>query len=341
MQQQVTLSIEQAQALGLEVLLGNGFNHEHATAITRSVVSAQRDECHSHGLYRLIGCVDTARLGGIDGNARPEVVDHAPSIVKVKANRGSSLSAFERGKPLLVEKANATGIAVLAITESFHFSALWQEVEALSDEGLVALAMTPTHPFVAPAGGTKALLGTNPFAFSWPRPGKAPYTFDFATSVIARGEIELHRRAGEAIPEGWALDAQGNPTTDPDTALKGAMLAFGGHKGSALSTMIELLAGPLIGDVLGHETAAAAESGEKRPYHGEFVVAISPRAFLGEAADEHLAHAETLFEEIAGQGARLPSQRRFAARQRSLADGVKIPRQLHEELKALIPNSRR
>jgi LDH2 family malate/lactate/ureidoglycolate dehydrogenase len=95
----------------------------------------------------------------------------------------------------------------------------------------------------------QALLGTNPFAFGWPREGQLPYVFDFATSVAARGEIELHRRAGTTLPEGWAIDAEGRPTTDPETALAGAMLSFGGHKGSAIGTMIELLAGIMIGDL--------------------------------------------------------------------------------------------
>ena len=239
------------------------------------------------------------------------------------------------GKPHLIEKAKRSGIAALAINNSFHFSALWPEVEALSAEGLVALAMTPSHAFVAPAGGTSPLFGTNPIAFSWPRPGNTPYTFDFATSVVARGEIELHRRAGKSIPEGWAIDNEGNSTTDPVAALAGAMLPFGSYKGSALSAMVELLAGPLIGDLLGHETQAANTEKTGKPFHGELIIAMSPEAFLGNDADTHLKHAELLFEGILAQGARLPSQRRFAARERSRNSGITFPNALHEELKAL------
>lgn len=335
MEHDITLSLDQAQALSRRILHNAGFGPGHVEAITRSVVAAQRDECHSHGLYRLLGCVETARRGGLDPQAVPEVIDHAPGIVKVDARYGSSLLAFEQGLAPLREKAERNGIAVLAINHCFHFSALWSEVEAISELGLAGLAMNPTHAFVAPAGGVRALLGTNPFAFSWPRPGGNPYTFDFATSVVARGEIELHRRAGDSIPEGWALDDQGQPTTDPTAALEGAMLPFGGHKGSALSTMIELLAGPLIGDALSHETHAANEEGTGRPCHGELVIALSPRAFLGEQHEAGLLHAERLFEEMLGQGARLPSQRRFEARVRSLESGVSIPAALYRELQAL------
>ncbi|MEQ8286296.1 Ldh family oxidoreductase [Thalassospira sp.] len=332
----VTLSIEQAEKLSLAVLEGNGFSHDHAAAITRSVVAAQSDECHSHGLYRLIGCVQTARNGGLDTHAEPEIIDQAPAITRVNALKGCSLLSFEKGLPFLIEKSRACGISVLAINNSFHFSALWPEVEAISSQGLVGLAMTPTHAFVAPTGGTKPLLGTNPIAFSWPRPGRTPYTFDFATSMIARGEIELHRRAGKSIPDDWAIDENGAPTTDAAKALEGAMLTFGGHKGSALSTMIGLLAGPLIGDVLGHETHAASEDAPGKPHHGEIIIAFCPETFLGSDAQKHLEHAEDLFEGIIEQGARLPSQRRFEARERSRENGVTIPKALHDELVSLV-----
>ncbi|MDW5375773.1 Ldh family oxidoreductase [Halomonas sp. HP20-15] len=335
MAEELTLSLTDAEALSRQVLLNNGFNPAHAAAITRSVVAAQRDECHSHGLYRLIGCAQTAQYRGIDPHAEPAVIDQAPSVVRVDANRGSSLLAFERGLPLLVEKAQRNGIAVLGINNSFHFSALWQEVEALSDQGLAGIAMTPSHAYVAPAGGKSPLFGTNPFAFSWPRPGKTPYTFDFATSVVARGEIELHKRAGESLPEGWAIDREGNPTSDPQAALDGALLPFGGYKGSALSSMIELLAGPLIGDLLGHETQPATPDGQGKPFHGELIIAFSLETFLGDDKERQQRHAEALFDAIVDQGARLPSQRRFAARERSRAAGVTIPWALYDELKAL------
>lgn len=331
----VTLTLDQARALSRDILTHNGFSQAHAEAITRSVVAAQRDECHSHGLYRLISCVETLRNGGVDPQAIPETIDQAPGLVRVDAHRGCSLLAFEQGRPALIDKTRMNGVAALAITNSFHFSALWPEVESLAEAGLVALAMTPSHAFVAPAGGNAPLFGTNPIAFSWPRPGAAPYTFDFATSVVARGEIELHRRSGEPIPEGWAIDSDGQPTTDPVAALAGAMLPFGGHKGSALSTMIELLAGPLIGDRLGHETQAASADGQGMPFHGELLLALSPEVFLGPEADTRLKHAEALFESVIEQGARLPSQRRQAARQRSLERGVTIPATLFAELEGL------
>jgi LDH2 family malate/lactate/ureidoglycolate dehydrogenase len=236
---------------------------------------------------------------------------------------------------LLVDKARAGGIAALAINNCVHFAALWPEVEALAEEGLVAFACTPSHAWVAPAGGIAPIFGTNPIAFGWPRPGKHPYVFDFATSMVARGEIELHRRAGKPIPPGWGIDAAGAPTTDAEAALAGAMLTFGGHKGSALATMVELIAGPLIGDLTSRESIAADAGAKASPLGGELIIVIDPAGFLGDAVAAHLNRAEALFEGILAQGARLPSQRRYEARERSLLEGVDVPAQLLADIEAL------
>jgi len=338
MSDEVILSLDEVRRLSIDVLEAGGLSPDHAHAIAAVVHAGQRDECHSHGVYRLIGCVRSVKEGKVDPNAVPEVVDHAPALVRVDARYGFSPLAFERGKPLLVEKARRMGLAAMAINNCFHFSALWPEVEAISEDGLVALAMTPSHSWVAPAGGTKPVFGTNPFAFAWPRPNGLPFVFDFATSAVARGEIELHRRAGKPIPTGWAIDRDGNPTTDPAAAMAGAMLTFGGHKGSALSAMIELMAGPLIGDMTSAESMAFDEGVGAAPCHGELILAFDPKVFLGEDAAQHVARAEKMFEAIVGQGARLPSQRRYEARERSHANGVRIPKALYDDLKALLPS---
>ncbi|WP_430699602.1 Ldh family oxidoreductase [Mesorhizobium captivum] len=142
---------------------------------------------------------------------------------------------------------------------------------------------------MAPARGTKPLFGTNPIAFAWQRADNHPSVFDFATSATARGEIELHRRAGKTIPHGLALDNDGRPTIDPAEALHGAMLTFGGHKGSALSTMVELLAGPLIDDMISMESKAFDDGLGTTPCHGELILIFDPSVFLGDALGKNLA----------------------------------------------------
>jgi delta1-piperideine-2-carboxylate reductase len=337
MEDTVNFSIAELFELSNRVLLENGMAPDHACAIARVIVAGQRDECQSHGIYRLIGCVNTLRNGKVVPHARPELTDVTPALVRVNANFGYSQLAFEMGSRVLVQKARRTGIAALVINNCFHFSALWPEVEFLAGEGLAALAMTPSHSWVAPAGGTKPLFGTNPIAFAWPRSGRFPYVFDFATSAIARGEIELHRRAGKPIPTNWAVDENGAPTDDPTAAMRGAMMTFGGHKGSALSAMVELLAGPLIGDITSVESQDFDGGVGATPCHGELILAFNPAIFsCGDSACD-AQRAEALFAGIVDQGARLPSQRRFDARLRSEAGGISVSRQLLNDVLALIP----
>nr|NLU60195.1 oxidoreductase [Pseudomonas sp. BIGb0427] len=246
-----------------------------------TIVAGERDGCASHGLYRVLGCVGSLKAGKVVADARPEVIDQAPSIVRVDAGGGFSQLAFQAGLPLLqsqgpTQRHRRPGDQPLCAL----FSALWVEIEQLAEAGLVALAFTPSHAWVAPAGGHRPVFGTNPIAFGWPRAGTHPYVFDFATSAIARGDIELHRRAGKAIPEGWGVDEHGQPSTDPNVVLdRGAMLTFGGHKGSALAAMVELIAGPLIGDLTSAESLAHADGSKSSPYHGELLIALDPRRF--------------------------------------------------------------
>ncbi|WP_172118845.1 Ldh family oxidoreductase [Halomonas hibernica] len=330
------MSLEEAEVLAKAVLNAQGFNQEQTHALSQAVIAGQRDECHSHGLYRLLNCVKTLAAGKVVANAQPEVYDHAPGIVRVDAKGGFSQLAFEAGLPILTAKAREQGIAALAINHCVHFSALWVEIEAITDQGLVALACNPSHAWVAPAGGNRPLLGTNPLAFGWPRPnGQPPFIFDFATSAIARGDIELHHRENKPIPEGWGIDRLGQHSQNAADVLDGALLTFGGHKGSALSIMIELIAGPLIGDLTSAESLAYDDGAGASPYHGELILAMDPERFLGSTLEDYMARAEDLFSSIIAQGARLPSQRRYTARQRTQKEGISIPESLYQELSRL------
>jgi delta1-piperideine-2-carboxylate reductase len=332
----VVLTLDEVHDLSYRVLTRHGMSEAHANAIANVITQGQRDECHSHGIYRLLVCVRSLCIGKVNPRAEPTLRDVSAGVVAVDAHYGFSLLAFETGLPVLLDKARRQGIAALAINRCFHFSALWPEVEAIAREGLVGLAMNPSHSWVAPAGGTRPVFGTNPLAFAWPRPGREPFAFDFATSAIARGDIELHVREDKPIPPHWAIDDEGRPTTDAQAALRGAMQTFGGHKGSALAAMIELLAGALIGDLTSMESQAFDEGVGATPCHGELLIALDPKVFLGDGYEAALARAETLFGAVTAQGARLPSQRRFDARERSIRDGVRIPRVLYDDVLALL-----
>lgn len=331
----VAMTLDSLRDLARAKLRAAGLAGDHADAVAETMVSGERDGCASHGIYRLLVADRSIRAGVVVPDAVPQVSEPKAGLVRVDGGGGFAQLAFERGMPLLVEKARANGIAALALNHVVHFAALWPEVEMLAEQGLVALAFTPSHAWVAPAGGTKPVFGTNPIAFGWPRPGRDPFVFDFATSAVARGEIELHRREGRAVPEDWGYDAEGRGTTDAEAVLNGAMRTFGGHKGSALAAMVELLAGPLIADMTSAESIAADQGRGGSPIGGELILAIDPAGFLGEAVQAHLERAEAMFATIEGQGARLPSQRRYAARARSLSEGVTIPAGLYADIMAI------
>lgn len=316
------------------VLQQGGLNQAQAQATAEALVTAEQDQCYSHGLYRIEGIFKTLASEIADGAAMPTVDDPPDkAIVKVDAHGGFSSLSFNTGLPLLLKKAERFGLAAMAINHCVHYSALWVEVEQLAQAGMAGLAMCPTAAYVAPYGGVKKLLGTNPFAFAWPCTQAEPYVFDFATAAAARGEIELRHLNNQSIPEGWAIDEYGQPTTNAAAGLNGALLPFGHHKGSALATMIELLAGVWINDLLSVESSALDQQRLLAPRHGELILAFNPAAF---GATDLTAHTHQLLDALLAQGARLPSQRRFMARKQAQQQGIGVTTAMLQKLDALV-----
>ncbi len=330
----VHMTLSEVRALTLKVLKKHGCDDANAEAIADNMTGAERDHATSHGVFRLPGHVTSLGNGKVNGKAAPSLSRPSPGAVRVDGDGGFAPLAFRLGKDALVEAARENGIAVLAIVNTFHFAALWPETSALAEEGLVALAVTSSPPYVAAAGGKRPFFGTNPMSFAWPRKDGPPMAFDQAAAAMARGEIMIHARDGHEVPDGVGIDAGGNPTRDPEAILKGAQLTFGGYKGSAIALMIDLLAGPLIGEAFSAE-AGRADNGDGGPARGgELILAIDP-ARLGAGAD-HLDHAEQLFAEMSEQdGVRLPGDRRLAARVRTPEEGVHVPKSLHEKITEL------
>ncbi len=337
MSELVSLSLDEIHELAQTALEAQGVSTDQARAVADTVTAAERDECKSHGLFRIPGYAASAASGKITPDAQPVLNELSPAVLSVDAMNGYAPLALEVGLKPLAERARSQGIAALAVTNNYHFAALWPEVERLCDEGLVGFAFVSAKSFVAPPGGIKPLYGTNPMAFGWPRANGEHVIFDQASSASARGEIQIHQRDGHAIPDGWAIDADGKPTNDPAAALAGAQLPFGGYKGGGIALMIELLAGALIGDVFSFEASAQDKPDGGPSKGGEFMIAIDPaRCVAGGSTRASLNHAEALFTKLGEQeGTRLPSARRFAARKRTPTEGVQVPRSLFDACTAL------
>ena len=331
----VRMTLDEVHTLATETFLANGGSTEQTRALADTVTAAERDECKSHGLFRVPGYIASIRSGKADAAAEPVVERLAPGVVKVDGRNGFAPLALEMGREPLVALARDQGVAALAVTNMYHFAALWPETEGLADRGLVGFAFVAAMAYVAPSGGTKPLYGTNPMSFAWPRGGaRPPLVFDQASSASARGEVMIHKRDGKPVPEGWGIDAGGNPTTDPDAVLAGAQLPFGGYKGSSIALMIELLAGALVGDLFSFEASEVDNGDGGPPRGGELVIAIDPEQCTH--GGDPVGHAEALFGRIREQeGARLPSDRRYAARERTPAEGITIPRSLHDTIQGL------
>ncbi|MBG06779.1 MAG: hypothetical protein CMM59_22200 [Rhodospirillaceae bacterium] len=329
----VHMSLDEVRALSTEVLIANGMSEANAMVIADVVTQAEADGTHSHGLFRVPGYVTSMRSGRMDGKAVPEVTEKSPGLVAVDSKNGFSPPAIMAGKPLAIEKAKSQGIAALGLRNNGNLNALWWEAEHFGDAGLICLTMSTSQSFVAPWGGNKALFGTDPIAFACPRAGKPPMVFDYATSASARGEIQVAAREGHSIPKGWALDKDGNDTTDPAAALEGVQLPFGGHKGNAIMIMVELLSAGLTGgnfcfeaqeqvDAFGGHDAGPSNA-------GQIFILIDPKGFH----ETFLDRVEGLFGKILAQeGTRIPGDRRYANRARSATDGIECQAALHQQI---------
>ncbi len=327
----VSLTLDEIFDLAKKTLLANGCDDETASILADLIMKAERDGSLAHGLFRLPAYVAGLKSGKINGKARPEVKKVSPSVIKVLGNNCLAPMVLNKGLPELIKAAKENGVAVLAINNSHHMAAMWPETEAVAEAGLVAFACTSYKPSVAPAGATKALFGTNPISFAWPRPGKTPVVYDMATASMAMGEVQVAKREGHKVPLGTGLNKDGKETTDPaEIADGGVLLPFGGYKGSGIAMMVELLAGALVGDNFSFETAAKDNNDGGPPSGGEFILAISPEKIAGSGWDKH---ADEFFSKmLAMDGVRLPGARRHKNR------SDKGPRKINSDLVKKIKN---
>lgn len=327
-----TLSLAEAHAIVAGALERNGASPSNAASVARALVGAEADGLKGHGLSRTPSYVGQLRTDKVLGRVSPVVTRPKPGVVAVDAAYGFAYPALEAAIAALPPVAREQGIAAAPIRRSHHCGAAGQPVEELAKLGLVALMFANAPAAMAPWGGKTAVLGTNPIAFGCPLPGQPPIVVDLSLSRVARGNVMAAKQRGEPIPEGWAFDAQGRPTTDPAAALAGTMAPLGGAKGVALALMVELLAAGLTGSRYAAEASSFFDDKGDPPGTGQLILALDPEAFSAGAVERFAALAESIESQ---EGARLPGARRLAARRAAETDGVTISAALAEEIENL------
>ncbi|WP_224825460.1 Ldh family oxidoreductase [Cognatishimia sp. MH4019] len=228
-------------------------NHGAATWIAEEVAKAvARAEALGNiicGLYYLESYCTQLKSGRVKGDVEPDVQAIRPGFIKSDARYGFAQPAFTRALPMALEAAKTNGTATLAVAHAHTCTSLGYFTEQIAEAGFIAIGFTNASPIVAPPGGKDRVIGTNPISMAVPGEGAPAMQFDFSTSAVALGKITMAKAAGEAIPLGWAVDADGQPTTDPEAALKGSLVSTGGYKGWGFGLMGEVMAAALTGSV--------------------------------------------------------------------------------------------
>jgi len=326
------LSLSAAEDLVVQTLARARTSDENARSVARALVAAEADGLNGHGLSRLPSYAAQAKVGKVDGFAKPTLTRARPGLLAVDAANGFAFPALELAVTALPEITRASGVAAAAIRRSHHCGAAGHTVERLAEAGLPALMLANTPAAIAPWGGSKPVFGTNPMAFACPLPTRAPLVIDLSLSKVARGNIVTAKQRGEKIPEGWAFDEHGKPTTDPDAALRGTMVPAGDAKGTVLALMVELLAAGLTGSNFAAEASSYLDAKGPPPGTGQLIIAFDPSAFGGDAVSRFAILAASIERQ---QGARLPGARRLAARRKAATEGLSISDALLAEIAAV------
>jgi len=316
------LSLAAAEDLVAAALVRCRTSADNARIVAAALVAAEADGLKGHGLSRVPTYAAQAKVGKVDGFARPSSRRQRPGILAVDAADGFAFPALDLVVRELPAVAREQGVAAAPIRRSHHAGAAGHPAERLAEVGLMAMLFANSPSAIAPHGGSVGVFGTNPIAFACPLPGRASIVVDLSLSKVARGNILAAKQRGEPIPEGWALDRDGRPTTDTDAALQGTMLPLGDAKGTALALMVELLAAGLTGANFAADATSFLDAEGGPPGTGQLILAFDPDALGGEGT---LAHCARLAAAIEAQpGARLPGSRRLALRATARRDGLDV-----------------
>jgi (2R)-3-sulfolactate dehydrogenase (NADP+) len=315
-------------------LLRSGATAAMAEATARALAAAESEGLASHGASRIPQYCGHLRNGRAKGAAVPEVMRGGKAACVVDAKGGLAFEACGLAVTEAVRRAREFGVAFVAVTNSNHFGVAAYHLEPIARAGLVGVAMG-NSPAAMPAwGGKRAIFGTNPIAAVFPRRAGPALSIDLSLSAVARGKIMVAARDGKPIPEGWALDAEGNPTTDAKAALAGSMLPAGGVKGAMLALTVELLVCALSGAAYGFESDSFFIEAGRPTRIGQAFLAIDPGALAGN--DVYLERVEALVGAMSEDPeVRLPGERRRANAEKAAREGLLVPNDLLASIRQL------
>jgi len=321
------MAIYQADALTERVtktLLAAGASAEMARSTAEALVAAEMQGLGSHGLSRVGQYASHIRSGRVNADACPTILRSHGAGVLIDADEGLAFPACELAVQEGIRRARAFTIAFSGVTRSHHFGAAGMHLDAVARANMIGFAFS-NSPAAMPAwGGRRALFGTNPIAAVFPRRNDAAVSIDLSLSEVARGKLMVAAREGKTIPEGWALDKQGVPTTDPKVGLDGMMCPAGGVKGAMLALMVEMLCVSLTGASFGFEADSFFSDEGNRPHIGHVFLVIDPSALGG--MDTYYARTETLLAAmLADDQVRLPGSRRQQLAKHAAQAGTEVP----------------
>lgn len=326
-----TVSLSELTKLAQEALAAAGANASMATSTANALVFADAHGIATHGVSRVPCYAQHLSSGRADGAAEPRIVREKASAVLVDAGTGLAFPACELAISSAIQKAKQTGICIAGVTNSHHFGVAAYHLEPVVQENLIGLAFSNSPAAIPAWGGKRPLFGTNPIAAAFPRMQSAPVMIDLSLSQVARGKVILAARDNKPIPDGWALDSEGQPTNDAKAALKGSMQAAGGVKGAMLAMMVEVLCVALTGAKFGFEADPIYDEVGNKPMLGQVFILIDPQALAGEQVyfDRFESLILAMLEE---NGVRLPGARRHDLANTAKDEGVEIPDSLLMEM---------
>lgn len=326
------MSLEQIETLCYDALKCAGASDAQAAIVAEEIMDAEAEGIRNVGLGYLHLYLKHLRCGKINPNADPKIVKTSDATTVVDADFGFCHHAYLIAEQRLMDTTRAQGVGLMSIHQSSSAGVLGWFVRRLARDGLASLMFANSSKAVAAHGGKVPFFGTNPFAMGAPRGAEEPLVIDMATASTARVNLVKAAVEGRNIEPGHAIDAEGNPTTDPAAGLKGAQLPVGGPKGFGLGLMVDVLAGVLTGSNCSYEASMFATTEGGPPNVGQTIIAMDP-AFFG---DNFVPHLETMFAALTeGNDVRIPGARRAQARAHHEASGVEVPESLLEQIEAL------